>query len=191
MAGASHKEVNAALKKAFAIPGMYRRRESEFLYRLARRKGELVEIGCWMGRTTCILVQAAKPWQAKVTTIDNFTTTQPGVPIPATAEKWRKHLLSVKLQPPTLFEMPSMEAVALYDSDISLLFIDSDHSYKAVKDDLAAWAPKVKLGGYLLLHDMFYPSVDGVCRAVVDWWLKEKWEIMGQADFTIAFKRTK
>lgn len=36
---------------------------------------------------------------------------------------------------------------------IDLLFIDGDHRYDAVMADLLRWAPKVKVGGHMLLHD--------------------------------------
>jgi hypothetical protein len=48
------------------------------------------------------------------------------------------------------------------------VFIDADHSYEGCAADIAAWAPKVKPGGYICGHD--YENVDfpkfGVTRAV-------------------------
>lgn len=37
--------------------------------------------------------------------------------------------------------------------EFNFVFIDADHSYEAVKTDIANWAPKVKVGGMLSLHD--------------------------------------
>lgn len=45
-----------------------------------------------------------------------------------------------------------------------LVFIDADHSYEAVKADIAAWTPKVRKGGVLAGHD--YGVFEGVTRAV-------------------------
>lgn len=39
------------------------------------------------------------------------------------------------------------------DNDYHLIFIDGDHSYLGVISDFYAYAPKVKVGGYLAFHD--------------------------------------
>lgn len=49
---------------------------------------------------------------------------------------------------------PSGDAAALLaDSSFDLIFIDADHSYTAVRDDIAAWRSKVRPGGILCGHD--------------------------------------
>jgi len=40
---------------------------------------------------------------------------------------------------------------------IDLIFIDGDHSYGAVLEDLQTWIPHVKSGGIVLMHDYFFP----------------------------------
>ncbi len=55
------------------------------------------------------------------------------------------------------------------DSSVDLVFIDADHSYKGCKDDIAAWEPKVKAGGWLSGHDYENDTGDfkfGVTEAV-------------------------
>ncbi len=55
--------------------------------------------------------------------------------------------------------MPSVEAAKLVDErSFCLVFIDADHTYQAVKDDIAAWMPKVKVGGVLCGHDYGRPK---------------------------------
>ena len=49
--------------------------------------------------------------------------------------------------------------------DISLLFIDADHSYEAVARDIAAWERYVVDGGTIALHDASTPDC-GVAKAV-------------------------
>lgn len=184
-------EVDAAVKRAFSIPGLYRRSEAAYLYSLARRKGHIVEIGCWMGRTTSLLVQAASIWGAEVTTVDPFT------PMPArhaqgSPEKWRANLRKLKLPAPRLLTSPSHVASLVVDGPLSMVFIDGDHSQDAVLTDLRDWTPKVKVGGVVALHDMFYPTIPGVATAVAAWWAghRDQWEFIGLKDFTVAFKRT-
>jgi predicted O-methyltransferase YrrM len=190
------KEVKRALEVAAKIPGLYRQEEAAFLYRLARRKGNLVELGCWMGRTTAIILQAAKVWGAELTTVDAFTP-MPNGRTAATPDRWRANLRKAGLEPPALLAMTTDEAAKVYpaDREIAFLFIDANHELQAVASDLANWTPRIKVGGVVALHDMFYPSITGVASAVAAWWEAERdgntprWEFVGQHDFTIAFKR--
>ncbi len=49
---------------------------------------------------------------------------------------------------------PSIEAAKhIPDNSLDYVYIDGDHSYKAVKEDLDAWYPKVKKGRFLGGHD--------------------------------------
>jgi len=60
-----------------------------------------------------------------------------------------------------------------------------------VARDLANWTPRIKPGGFVALHDMFYPTIPGVCQALIDWWCTDRagWKYIGQRDYTIAFRR--
>jgi len=51
------------------------------------------------------------------------------------------------------------------DNSVDLVFIDADHSYKSVKDDINLWLPKVRKGGILAGHD-YYLKFFGVIQAV-------------------------
>lgn len=190
-------EIKKALKTANRIPGLYGQHEAAFLYSLARRRGNLVELGCWMGRTTAILLQAAAIWGAELTTVDAFTP-MPNGRKAATAKRWAANLKKAGLKPPRLLAMTTDEAAEIYpkDANISLLFIDAAHGREAVDRDLANWTPRIKPGGVVALHDMFFPSITGICQAVVAGWCAErdeagpKWSLVGQRDYTIAFRRS-
>ena len=56
---------------------------------------------------------------------------------------------------------------------IDLLFLDGDHSFDAVQRDYRDWAPKVRPGGFLVLHDVVHPVHEGP-RRVVDELLKHE-----------------
>lgn len=48
----------------------------------------------------------------------------------------------------------SVKASLLFDDEtFDFIYIDADHSYEAVRDDIAAWWPKVKQKGILGGHD--------------------------------------
>lgn len=53
-----------------------------------------------------------------------------------------------------IFKMSSIEASKLFSNEFfDLIYIDADHTYDAVKNDLYAWYPKLKSGGILSGHD--------------------------------------
>jgi hypothetical protein len=55
----------------------------------------------------------------------------------------------------TIYDMPSLEAATLIeDKSLDICFIDADHRYKAVKEDILAYASKVKDDGILCGHDL-------------------------------------
>ena len=187
-------EITRAVERAWKIPGQYRRGEAAFLYELARRKGQIVEIGCYMGRSTAILLQAAAVWGAEVTTIDPFVKLPNDVP-EASPQIWRRNLKQQGLTPGTLIVERSHQAVLEWKGEIALLFIDGDHGYEGVRADLEDWTRHVQVGGVVALHDMWFPSITGVAQAVTDWWIRERsggvarWTCVGMRDLTIAFRR--
>ena len=67
-----------------------------------------------------------------------------------------------------LMEMTTHEAAALLpDESFDFVFIDADHSYEGVLEDIVDWKPKVREGGWILGHD-FAPGFPGVEQAVTE-----------------------
>lgn len=52
------------------------------------------------------------------------------------------------------------------DLSCDVIFIDMNHSYESVLEDINMWLPKVKLGGYLSGHDYHKEHWPGVVSAV-------------------------
>ena len=51
-------------------------------------------------------------------------------------------------------KMESIEASKLYkDASLDVVFIDGAHDFDNVQNDIKAWLPKVKVGGYIAGHD--------------------------------------
>jgi predicted O-methyltransferase YrrM len=57
------------------------------------------------------------------------------------------------------------------DESCDVIFIDMDHSYEGVKQDLIHWFPKLKKGGYIAGHDRDW---EGVSRAIHEFFPNEK-----------------
>ena len=65
----------------------------------------------------------------------------------------------------SFIRMESVEAAKLFaDGYFDYIYIDGDHTLAGASEDLEAWWPKVKAGGYFAGHD--YSSSVGVMRAV-------------------------
>jgi GT2 family glycosyltransferase len=71
----------------------------------------------------------------------------------------------------TLYRSYSIEAVKINeDASLDFVYIDAIHTKEAVFEDMCAWWPKVKLGGWLCGHDYQFT---GVVEAVRDFCAKE------------------
>lgn len=66
-----------------------------------------------------------------------------------------------------LYKMYSNEAVNyIPDESLDMVFIDANHDYEYVKNDIKLWKNKVKQGGIIAGHDYNYPGILGVKEAV-------------------------
>ena len=88
-----------------------------------------------------------------------------------TNDMWDKyHLLAcsrmVQDKSLRVLRLRSIEASKLFpDNYFNLVYIDADHTYPSVTEDITAWLPKVKVGGAITGHDYgggWQPVVDAV-----------------------------
>ena len=84
----------------------------------------------------------------------------------------------------------SAEAVKHYhEGELDFVFIDADHRYEGVKNDISIWEPIIKSGGIISGHDYDQPDWPGVRQAVSEWSEKTGREIeTGQGNFWWAIK---
>lgn len=131
-----------------------------------------VEIGCYKGQSACFMAQRIKKYHRniKFDCIDHFLGS------PEHQEELKdKNLYSIFMQ--NMFDANVMDvvrvlpiesdrAVQLYDDrSVDFVFIDADHSYEAVKNDIMKWLPKVKLTG-VISGDDHVSQHPGVIKAV-------------------------
>lgn len=75
-----------------------------------------------------------------------------------------------------LIRKPSIEAVKQFtDDSLDFVYIDANHSYDAVKEDITIWTPKVRSGGIVSGHDYNLPDVS---RAVIEYAEKNNLKVM-------------
>lgn len=138
---------------------------------------KFVEIGVWKGKSVSYagveIINSGK--RIKLDAVDTWEGS-PGEPILMEDESVVKGTLYNEFIVNTVpvrhvvtpIKMSSVEAAKLYpDNSLFFVFIDGSHLYDAVREDILAWLPKVKPGGFIGGHDIDQPEeFNGVRRAV-------------------------
>lgn len=82
----------------------------------------------------------------------------------------------------------SMQAVEHFaDGSLDFVYIDGNHEFRYVAEDLQEWVPKVRKGGTVSGHDYFTPksrprpicSVTPVLHAYIGWFAIPRWYVLG------------
>jgi predicted O-methyltransferase YrrM len=144
------------LERLAACEGILTEREALFLFRAARQLAEsrtsvrCVEIGSFRGRSTVAIalgLAAAGVTQACLVAIDPLP--------PENLRVFRVNLRRAGVEH-LVVHVPrySWQCADLAPLPSDLLFIDGDHSYAAITKDLLLFAPHVRAGGILALHDV-------------------------------------
>ena len=65
----------------------------------------------------------------------------------------------------TLLRMKTDDACELIeDESLDFVFIDADHSFEGCNGDIVNWSRKVRLGGYIIGHDIDWDEVNRAVR---------------------------
>ncbi|MEA2271544.1 MAG: hypothetical protein QOI98_252 [Solirubrobacteraceae bacterium] len=151
--------------RALRLDGAMSPAELAFLYDVARSMPEdalVVEVGSFKGRSSVAICEglsqvpgarfvAVDPWRRiRMTDSELY---EPGAP--DEDEIYRRFVRNTGpydfVKP---MRMTSLEAAPEFaDASVDWLFVDGDHSFDAVRADLRAWYPKVKLLGLVSGHD--------------------------------------
>jgi predicted O-methyltransferase YrrM len=140
--------------------------ERLFLYRKALSVGhrkKIVEIGSYLGASSCFLAIAAKERGSTVHCIDTWNNEGMTEGPRDTYTEFMKNTVYYQdvIKP---LRMRSEQAALLFNGPIDLLFLDGDHSYEAITMDLSLWVPKMTMGAWLILHDFGW--AEGVQQAI-------------------------
>jgi predicted O-methyltransferase YrrM len=160
----------AWLSAALETPGWMDEPELVWLRARARTSRSVVEVGCWLGRSTIALAGCLGP----VWTVDHFggspsehetshaEALEPGRDLHAEATASLAAYPNV-----TILKMPSLNASRLFaPGSVDMVFIDGEHTRLAVLVDLLAWHPKARR--LLCGHDV---GMDGVQEALATYGL--------------------
>jgi predicted O-methyltransferase YrrM len=129
--------------------------ERALIAKYASGAGVAVAIGTYEGVTTCVMAAAISK-DGIVYAVDPFLKGRMGICYGRwiTRRSLRKKGFLDRVR---FIEMFSFEAVKYIDGDIDFIFIDGDHSWEGFQRDWQDWAPKVRLGGGVALHDTSVP----------------------------------
>lgn len=79
--------------------------------------------------------------------------------------QYTKNIVNFAGSRANILRSASLEAADKFsDGSLDFVFIDADHTYEGVKEDIAAWYPKLKSGGVLSGHD--YENKEYPCWGV-------------------------
>ena len=143
------------------IDGWMSPQELQFLYGLGRKYEEVVEIGCWFGRSThailtgnleawpCGMVYAVDTFNGSASEIDSDHVFAKSHSVRDEFQRNCGHFKNLDV-----IQDNSEAASLLFEPDsVDAVFIDAEHTFEAVITDLSSWANKVRLGGLLCGHD--------------------------------------
>jgi hypothetical protein len=132
--------------------------------------GDTVELGAWVGLTTCYLAMACDVrGTGKVHAVDTFqgakeagTTyrsvqTYAGSTLSAFDERIARAGLDHRVE--RIISLTSDAAGRYRGAPIRLLLIDADHSYEGVRQDFNLWSRHVACGGLIVFHDYLMSDV--------------------------------
>ena len=149
------------------------KRAGEVLKRLGTGSFIGAEIGVWRGDMSAVLLRHP---DLILYMVDNWKPAEPyGVKLFTAERQLKSRRLALEQTEfaqarRRVLGLDSLDAASgIPDGALDFVFIDADHSYPAVKADIAAWLPKLKPGGLLSGHDNAnprYPYGDEIKRAV-------------------------
>ena len=148
------------------------RKEFHYLkYILIDRKVKImVEIGLWKATLSDFVLQncpdiqeywGIDPWKYYPSSDDQMDPYYKGI----STIQWdtvasQAYSVAIKFKQFHIIRLPSKDAVRLFDdSFFDCVFIDADHSYRSVFQDISNWAPKLKSTGILCGDDFHRKSV--------------------------------
>lgn len=157
--------------------------ELEALYRLAAGAPEganIVELGSYLGASTCYLAAGAALVGGRVTAIDLWNNETIAGGERDTFADFRRNIAGAAKIITVVRKRTQELTPAEVRPPVDLGFIDADHSYEATKADAAFLAPLISRDGVLAFHDTTVFA--GVGRALAELLLTGEWCIYGQAE---------
>ena len=157
------------MKTTLQIEGWFNH-QAAYDYLLANmpKDGTFVELGAWLGKSSSYLCDKATG--QNIVIVDSFKGTAEYLDsyyqLAKTKDIYKLFTENMGDRKYTAIKATSKAAARKFkDESLDVVFIDLDHSYEAVKEDIKLWLPKVKKGGYIAGDD-YHENWKGVIQAV-------------------------
>ena len=136
--------MDEVIERAKLIRGWMDPAELEWLHEVAKRMDSIVELGCHRGRSTYVLCAGCR---GAVYAVDcHWCGTM--YPFEGSEVHTYPEFIANMGQFSNMvpLEMQFVDAAAsdLISPEVDMVFIDGDHAYESVLDDLKTWAPRTK-----------------------------------------------
>ncbi len=157
------------IERALPVQGWMTELELEYLAETASKFGNAVEVGSWMGRSTCAI---AANIHGSVIAVDTWKGSEEHVPMLAGKHSlwlYEQFLSNTEGLPVFPLMLPSVKAANLLNQQgfkAGMIFIDANHTYESVKADIEAWKPLLLDNGVLCGHDFDRVYWPGIVKAV-------------------------
>lgn len=122
----------------------------------------VAEVGTWVGDSTKFAAPIVKGMKGRYLAIDWFKGSINTVPAYSSdtydtaLEEFKANIKLVGCGKfVEILDMTTQEALnVIEDQSLDICFIDADHRYEEVKQDIISYFPKVKIGGVICGHDL-------------------------------------
>jgi len=158
---------------------------TRLLNKVKRENMVVLEVGSWVGNgSTRVITNAIRSSHGLFYCVDTWAGSE-NVPYHQEHRKRHNSFYEVFADNVRTYNgqdivrplvMPSTEACTLFsDKSLDLVFIDGNHGYSFVKQDILAWLPKIKPGGVICGHncDACYADLDPKLKAESDLQVEE------------------
>lgn len=146
--------------------------------------GQIIEIGSWEGRSTCALANAAFP--RKIHAVDTWNGSPNEISQTLATDRdiysqWVMNIKSLTKGNVTPHKMGWRDYIPSVTEPIALCFIDAEHTYIEVRDNLLAIMPLMAPGGIICGDDVHHPPIRQALSEVLGEWSESAtlfiWEV--------------
>ena len=160
--------MNINVEPSLSIEGWMTEAELTYLASVASRSSMIVEVGSWKGRTTRTLATHTTGLVMAVDTWGGSIAFEPSLRIDSDVfNEFSENLRGLRnVWPIPCTSLHAASLLTRVGARFDLIFLDADHEYESVRDDINAWMPLLSPGGILCGHDYTAPPHPGVKQAV-------------------------
>lgn len=133
----------------------------------------VVELGAYCGAGSFVMANAVSQKGGRLVCVDCFKTEFDAQTFSGNNARREWHRVMDGFKNVKLYDIDTIQGAVKFDLDfgnnIDFLFVDADHSYNGVLNDLKLWSRFVKPSGVIVLHDYYNDAFPGVKLAAEDY----------------------